>query len=198
MGIAVAYTSMAPDAVEQARCDQAVWETLLGSPGNVEGAGFGICCYKTWDGLWYLLDPARRAGGDVPESLLGRAVMGAEAVPPPDTTFGSTPGRVYEGVRYVTEEEAQRASAAMNEMAPETLWECFDPAWLSGWDALHAKRDPWWQEREAHFATAHQKRREWRGYHAPTPEGVWSLFEKVREVYADAAMSGNGVVVSWM
>ena len=61
MGIAVAYTSMAPDAVEQARCDQAVWETLLGSPGNVEGAGFGICCYKTWDGLWYLLDPARRA-----------------------------------------------------------------------------------------------------------------------------------------
>lgn len=194
MGIAVGYASVPPAAIDRARLDPDLWDTLHGSPGRAEGSGHAVCCSTLWDTVWYLVDPARRASAREPGSLLGRAVMGAERIADPRGEPASLP--TYEGLRVVAPDEARRAAEAMAPMAETDLWAHYDPAWLGPGERARLADRAWWDRQAARFEAVGERR--WAGYHLGTPDTAWELFSEIREVYRDAAARGHAVTVCWM
>jgi len=126
MGILSYYFSVRPErlgrALQVCESDDDLWKYVNEWEQQAKGGPEGdyYSGSKQWDGLWWMVDPARQRGEGAPSNALGKAVVGANRLfPNPGTSH-----LIYWSWRLVSQEEVGEAAAAFSS---SSVRDRFDP-----------------------------------------------------------------------
>lgn len=179
MGIRVSYHRISSERLELLRTSLAAMRDFV--YGEAEGeTSHAVEIHKAWDGLHYLLDPARRAmSRDHPQTPRGRMILGGEVV---SAAFTAVDERE---VRSLSNAEVKAAASDLSNITQESLRSAMDwPAMVH--QIYGALAGEIYDARKGGF-TLYTEDEHFERY--------WSRFTALRDFYRDVAASDDCVIV---
>jgi hypothetical protein len=168
MGVVAGFDSVPPDVVKRCSADAEYLYRLLSGEENPPGS-HGLYLDKAWDGICYLISPARRKGLNAPNGadVLRLAIDGVVTVND-EVSFSYGPPML------VPPQVVAQAAAMMALITPEMLAAHFDPEKM---EAVEVSGSPWDGDGDLSYLT--------------------NYFEKLKAFYAESAADGHAVIVTF-